>query len=292
MHPENYTAELIANENAALAESPFWDNRTGQLVWADISNYAIWRTNIETGISEKQTLDQPIGCVAPYNEKGYVFAGGSGFYQIEEFGKEPTLIGRAFTNDVEKLNDGKIDQNGQFWAGSGCQDGQTGKGKLYCLDRGRKIHEIFGGVTASNGFDWSPDGRLFYYVDTAARGIDVFDVTPETGKLIHRRRFVDIAAELGLADGLTIDEEGCVWLAIWYAGTIHRYSPDGALIGQVSVPVCRTSSCVFGGTQMQTLFITTAKGRKNSPHPTENLAGAVFAVETNTRGQIRPGYLG
>jgi sugar lactone lactonase YvrE len=286
------TAELLVNENAALAESPIWDHRYGRLVWADISKNIIWRTDISNGISEKQHLNQAIGCVAPHGKQGYVMAGGNGFFAINKLGEELTLINRAFDSHHQKFNDGKVDPQGRFWAGSACLDGTEVEGSLYSIDENHSVTTAFGGITSSNGFDWSADGRFFYYVDTAAGGIDVFDIDEETGAFIKRRRFVDIPGTLGLADGLTVDAEGCVWLAIWYAGGIFRYAPSGELIEKVNVPVCRTSSCVFGGDKMSTLFITTAKGREQSNFPTENEAGAIFAIETEAQGQVRSSYHG
>lgn len=286
------TADILVNEDADLAESPIWDHRDGKLIWSDISKNIIWRTDISNCSSQQQILNQPIGCVAPYKENGYVFAGGNGFFEIETFGQNPTLINTAFENKDCKINDGKIDRHGRFWAGSACIGTDKELGFLYCLDNDRTSHGVFGGITASNGFDWSPDGRFFYYVDTAAGGIDIFDVTRESGEFQKRRRFVDIPFSLGLADGLTVDNDGCVWLAIWYAGAVYRFAPTGELMEKISVPVCRTSSCVFGGADMRTLFITTAKGGNNKNYPTEEMAGSVFAIKTNTSGQIRPGYLG
>jgi L-arabinonolactonase len=285
-------AEILLNKDAVIAESPVWDHRHGKLVWADISKNIIWRSNISDGCSEKQVLSQPVGCVAMHRDNGYVIAGDAGFFSIAALGDVPSLVTTAFDDRIQKLNDGKVDPNGRFWAGTGCVGGHRAKGALYCLDRDRSSRMVFGGVTASNGFDWSPDGSYFYYVDTAAGGIDVFDVGQGTGELQRRRRFVDIPPELGLADGLTVDVDGCIWLAIWYAGAVHRYSPDGKLIETISVPVSRTSSCTFGGTDMRTLFITTAKGVEESSYRVESIAGAIFAVETNTSGQSRPCYLG
>lgn len=286
------TAELVLDERAEIAESPLWDHRYGRLVWADIYRNVIWRSNVGDGCSEKQRLDQPIGCLAVHRDEGYVMAGGDGFYAIGKLGDEPVLIASAFDDSRQKLNDGKVDPQGRFWSGSGCRNGVRAKGALYCLDRDRSSRTIFGGVTASNGFDWSPDGCLFYYVDTAAGGVDVFDVGRDSDELLRRRRFVDVPPETGLADGLTVDIEGCVWLAVWYAGAVFRYAPTGRLIAKVTVPVCRTSSCVFGGDYLQTLFITTARGGEDRGRPIETPAGGIYAIETDTAGQLRPGYLG
>ena len=285
-------ADIVLDEDAEIAESPIWDHRHGKLIWADISKNVIWRSNISDGSSERHSLNQSVGCVALHQENGYVIAGDNGFFAIAALGDEPSLIVNAFEDSDQKLNDGKVDSQGRFWAGSACSDGTQAKGALFCLDKDRSSRAAFGGVTASNGLDWSQDGRFFYYVDTAAGGIDVFDIAADSDRLLRRRRFVDIPIGLGLADGLTVDIDGCIWLAIWYAGSVHRFAPTGQLIEKVTVPVSRTSSCTFGGADMQTLFITTAKGMENSKYPTEAMAGAIFAVETNTAGQIRPGYLG
>jgi sugar lactone lactonase YvrE len=150
------------------------------------------------------------------------------------------------------------------------------------------VTELFGGVGLSNGLDWSDDRRVFYYSDSHAGGVDAFDTDPDTGALSGRRRLAEVSG--GVPDGLTLDAEGCLWLAVWGSSELRRYTPDGRLDTIVKLPVSQVSSAAFGGTDLSTLYITTARENFTpadlaaQPH-----AGDIFACTPGVTG--RPPFL-
>ena len=135
-------------------------------------------------------------------------------------------------------------------------------------------------MTVPNGLDWSPDGKIMYFVDSLAGGLDTFDFSVETGTVTARRRLVDIAGTLGLPDGMTTDSEGCIWVALYSGHAVHRYSPEGVLELRVELPVSLVTSCTFGGPELRDLFITTARVADRD----EPLAGSVFCYEADVAG--------
>jgi len=199
------------------------------------------------------------------------------------------LGGFTVDRSVIRFNDGKPDPWGNFWAGTMAWDEQNGPPcGLYRLAPDGAVTELFGGVGLSNGLDWTDDRRLFYYADSLAGGVDVFDTDPDTGALSGRRRFVSVSG--GLPDGLTLDAEGGLWLAVWGSGELRRYTPDGRLDTVVSLPVSQVTSAAFGGDGLRTLYITTARENFTpadlaaQPH-----AGDIFACTPGVVG--RPPYL-
>ena len=148
-------------------------------------------------------------------------------------------------------------------------------------------------MTMSNGLGWSPDDRTFYYVDSAAQRLDVFDHDPDSGRLGGRRPLVSVPAEVGIPDGLAVDADGCVWLAIWGAGSIHRYTPAGVLDGVLDVPASNVTSCAFGGAGLTDLFVTTAsRGLSPAQLAEQPHAGGIFAATPGVVGLEPQGYAG
>ena len=179
-----------------------------------------------------------------------------------------------FTVDraVVRFNDGKPDPWGNFWAGTmAWQEGSGQPCSLYRLSPDGAVTELFGGVGLSNGLDWSDDRKTFYYADSLSGGVDVFGTDPDTGALSGRRHFISVPG--GIPDGLTLDAEGCLWLAVWGTGELRRYTPDGRLDTVVRLPVSQVTSAAFGGADLSTLYITTARenftpaDRRPSPRP-------------------------
>ena len=182
-----------------------------------------------------------------------------------------------------RMNDGDCDPDGRFWCGTMAYDARDGGGALYRVEPDGRFATALDDVTISNGLGWSPDGRTAFYVDSMARGIDTFSYSPASGELGDRRRFADIDASLGLPDGLAVDAEGGVWLALWDGGAVRRYAPDGTLDAVVPLPCGRVTACAFGGDDLSELFITTS--RLELPDGVDPLGGALFRCEPGVRGQ-------
>lgn len=188
-----------------------------------------------------------------------------------------------------RMNDGGCDPQGRFFCGSLAYGFAPGRGSMYRLDPDGSVSLVFGGATISNGLDWSPDGRLAYYNDTPTQRVDVFDYDPERG-FSNRRPLVEIPKSKGSPDGLTVDAEGCVWVALYAGSAVHRYRPDGTLDGVVELPVTQVTACAFGGDDLGTLFITTT--RENLPPDVQPQAGAVFSCRPGVNGRPVSVYAG
>ena len=187
---------------------------------------------------------------------------------------------------TNRMNDGKCDPRGRFWAGTmGFNEGR-GVGALYRLDPDFTVHHMLGNVSISNGLDWTADGRQMYYLDSPTRGVDVFDFDMQTGALGARHRLISLPpGEPGAPDGMTLDEEGALWVAVHGSGTVRRYSSDGLLDLVVRLPVSMVTSCAFGGPDLADLYITTMQyGMSADAKHDQPLAGALFHCRPGVRG--------
>jgi sugar lactone lactonase YvrE len=188
-------------------------------------------------------------------------------------------LDELWTDENVRMNEGGCDPDGRFYCGSMAYDKRPGAGMVYRLDPDLSVHVVIERVTISNGLDWSPDGSLAYYDDTATGRVDVFDYDRVSG-LTNRRPFVDTGAR---PDGLTVDAEGAVWVALANAGAVRRYTPEGELDAVVELPVTKVTACTFGGERLDELFITTS--RENIDTDAEPLAGALFRAVPGAVGQ-------
>jgi sugar lactone lactonase YvrE len=181
-----------------------------------------------------------------------------------------------------RMNEGGCDPEGRFLCGSMAYDQERGAAALHRLDPDGSVHVVLTGVTISNGLEWSPDGTLAYYVDTPTGRVDVLDADPDAG-LTRRRPFVAIPPDAGYPDGLTVDAQGGVWVALYGGGAVHRYTPGGVLDAVVTVAPRKVTACTFGGPRLDRLFITTS--REDLPPGADPLAGALFAVTPGVEGR-------
>jgi len=158
-------------------------------------------------------------------------------------------------------------------------------GELYRLDSGPRLNPVIKNVTVSNGLGWSPDGSRMYYADSPLRRVDVFDYDPATGEAFARRVFADLSGAEGVPDGLTVDADGCVWVAMWGGGALRRLTPDGQPDAVLPVPVSQPTSCAFGGPGFADLYITSASvGLTEDQLAAQPLAGRLL--------HVRPGPVG
>lgn len=238
-------------------------------------------------------VKQPVGSVAPRARGGLVLAQLDGFGLLDTVSREVDLIAMVRREDPEILmNDGRCDPRGRFWAGSTTWSGKPGAGALYKLGPDHSVTKVLGEVTCSNGLDWSPDGSRLYYIDSLAGGIDIFDFDLEMGEIRNRRRLVDIPAVEGLPDGLTVDSEGFVWVAMWDGWSVRRYDPEGKLVRVVKLPVARVTSCVFGGPDLADLYITSAISTLTPQQlRRQPQAGGLFRCRPGPRGRLAQSYL-
>lgn len=288
--------ELALDAHAEVGEGPCWDAASHLLVWVDITRGQVHRFDPGSGQDEILEAGQEVGAAAPRAGGGLVLALRDGFALLDPGSRMLEMIADTEGDDPgNRMNDGKCDRAGNFWAGTMAFEWQTRPcmGALYKLAPDRSVTRMLGRVTLSNGLGWSPDGRAFYYIDSATQGIDVFDHDPVSGRIGGRRRLVDVPKEHGLPDGLCVDAEGYLWVALWGGWTVRRYTPAGAADLVLELPVSQPSCPAFGGDDLGDLYITTAAhGLSSEQLAREPHAGGLFRVRPGVHGQPSYGYRG
>jgi sugar lactone lactonase YvrE len=279
-----WEAELVLDAHAELGEAPHWDTDTGELVWVDIMAGAVHRLDPRRGVDCSFEVGQPVGAAVPRVGGGFVLALRDGIGVVD--GIEGGALRWIATLELEsartRMNDAACDAAGRLWAGTMDTEETEPIGSLYRIAATGAVKTMLSGVTVSNGLGWSPDGRVLYYVDSPHSAVEAFDFDPLRGTIGNRRQVCAIEPQAGVPDGLTVDAEGCVWVALWGGWSIRRYTSKGRLIGLVDVPAARVTSCTFGGAELDTLYVTTA--RPDAPDARQPHAGGVFSVRPGSRG--------
>jgi len=285
-------AELIADTRNATGECPVWIAGEQALYWVDIPNQQLLRWGAADQQLERWTGEQMLACIARREGAGNRWIAGmeSGLFEVV-----PQADGSLATTPIAhvahqhpemRFNDGRCDRQGRFWAGTMVQDMAAGipAGALYRLDQDLRPSEILRGLIVPNGLGFSPDGRTLYVSDShpSVQKIWAFDYDADSGTPMNRRLFVDMNEYPGRPDGAAVDADGCYWICGNDAGLIHRFTPDGRLDRSLAVPVKKPSMCAFGGSRMDTLFVTSIRpGGDLSDQP---LAGGVFALNPGITG--------
>ena len=281
-------AEPVGDVTALLGEGPYWVPEDDCLLWVDIRRGQLHRTYFPSG--ETVTLDlDAVSAAFPATAGGILIAGGSklALHLPAERGEQwsTRVIAEVPAREGVRFNDAKVDPAGRVWVGSMHTGEIEPIGQLLRLDHGGVLTVVVDGVTVSNGLGWSPDGSRMYYVDSPVRRVDVFDYDPATGRADHRRSFADLSAFDGVPDGLTVDADGCVWVAVWGGGVLRRLAPDGSQDSVIAVPVSQTTSCAFGGPGMTDLYVTTASvGLSEAELSEQPLAGRLLRLHPGPVG--------
>jgi sugar lactone lactonase YvrE len=288
------TAELVLDVRAELGEAPIWDDRRERLVFVDIMHGHVHEFDPITGLDRVLPVGQPVGSVALTERGDWIVAARDGFFRLDPDSGAVSLIALVDADLAgSRMNDGSVDPGGRFWAGTMTTMGAREMGALYRLDPDGSVHRMLAPVSTSNGIDWSPDGRRMYYVDTPLNRIDVFNYDVATGDICDRRTFVNVPAASGMPDGLIVDADGFIWLALWQGGALHRYASNGRLHRVVPVPVPLVTKCAFGGPDLDDLYITTARlGLREDTRTTPSLAGGIFRVKPGVSGRLARRYRG
>lgn len=273
-------AERITDTVAYHGEGPVWSPSWGGLRWLDMLAGDVLSL-AQDGTVDRLHVGTVVAAVRPRSGGGAVYGVERGF-ALEDPSGDILTLDPLWHHDRLRMNEGGCDPDGRFYCGSMAYDRTAGAGTLYRLDRDGSVQVVVESVSTSNGLDWSPDGTLAYYVDTDTSRVDVFDYDRETG-LTNRRPFVLIDPDDGRADGLTVDAEGGVWVAMHRGGAVHGYRPDGGLEAVVEVPVAKTTACTFGGELLDQLFITTS--REGLEPDDEPAAGSLFRAEVGVVGR-------
>jgi sugar lactone lactonase YvrE len=271
-------AEQVTDAVAHHGEGPVWSSRWGGLRWVDMLAGDVLSL-ADGGKVGRRHVGDVAAALRPRRGGGAVIAVERGF-ALEDADGTVTALAPVWADPSVRMNEGGCDPDGRFWCGSMAYDKRPGGAALYRLDPDGSGHRVLDGVTISNGLEWSPDGSLAYYDDTATSRVDVFDYDPAAG-LTGRRPFVELTGG-ERPDGLTVDADGGVWVAMNGSGAVHRYRADGVLDGVVRLPTAQVTACTFGGPALDQLFITTS--REGLAPDDDPLAGSLFRADVGVTG--------
>ncbi|HEY3615033.1 MAG TPA: SMP-30/gluconolactonase/LRE family protein [Gaiellales bacterium] len=278
-------AEQITEAIATHGEGPCWLARSGELGWVDMLAGRVLATSLATSTTQVIEIPGPIAAIIrPRAAGGLVVATETGVVLLDEY-ESPTPLCEIIAEPGIRMNDGACDPQGRFWCGSMAydHDAQPEAGSLWRVGADGAVATALTGIGISNGLDWSDDGTTAFYVDTPTGRIDTFAFDGATGELSERRPFAEIERAAGMPDGLTIDAEGGVWVALWEGGAVRRYAPDGTLDAVVSLPCGLVTACTFGGPDLDELFITTS--RLGLPPGADPAGGSLFRCRPGVRGR-------
>jgi sugar lactone lactonase YvrE len=276
--------EHILPAHNQLGEGALWCVDEQALYWVDIERNTFSRFQPATGGYETIDVGVPIGVLALRTSGGLVMATKKGFALWDKDATELRyIINPEFDKPHLRFNDGAVDSRGRFWAGS---MGGPGEGTLYRLDPDGSVHIMIPGVTTPNGIGWSPDDTLMYFTDSGPGIIYVFDYDAVNGHIINRRNFIELPTEIGTPDGLVVDCEGHIWSACWDGAKLVRYTPSGTIDRIIPVPALRPTSCVFGGPNLDELYITSAfTGLSEEQLEQYPLSGDLFRLKIDIKGR-------
>lgn len=276
-------AELVLDCRNTLGEGPMWSVAEQALYWVDITGECVHRLDPATGAHEQYALGQPVGAILLRAAGGFVLALKNGLYAWRPGSAPQLLVDPEPDRPQNRFNDAAVDRQGRIWAGT-MADGTEPLGALYRLDADHSLHTMATGIYVSNGLGWSPDNRVMYYCDSGRRSIRAWDFDAQTGALANERPYVSAGPDEGAPDGLTVDSEGCVWSARWGGWKVLRHDPQGRVIDELAVPASCVSSVMFGGPQLDELYITTARTDMALHGGEQEHAGGLFRARPGVRG--------
>ncbi|MDL4773001.1 MULTISPECIES: SMP-30/gluconolactonase/LRE family protein [Thermomonosporaceae] len=286
------TAEPVLRTRAEVGEGPAWDAAARRLVWVDITASTVHRFDPSSGLDEAVDVGTHVGAAVPADGGGLVLAVRDGIARLTGDDRVVMEARVEADNPGNRMNDAKCDPSGRLWAGTMAYDESPGAAALYRYD-GRRASTVLTGLTLANGMGWSPDRATMYHIDSRTQRIDAYVYDDATGEIRDRRTVVDIPAATGMPDGMTVDEDGCLWVGLWGGGAVHRYTPEGELDRIVRLPATQVTSCAFGGERGDVLYVTTAAYRLGQAELAEQpLAGSLFAVDAGVAGPAATPFTG
>ncbi|MCD6596925.1 MAG: SMP-30/gluconolactonase/LRE family protein [Bacteroidales bacterium] len=291
---EQKIAELEFKTNSLLGEGAFWDFKNQKLYWVDIEGKKLHIYNPDSKMNQILSTPTRIGTVVPIDNKEAIIALEDGVYKIDTYTGNIELLSDVESKQVEnRFNDGKCDINGNLWVGSMHLDQSKPVAALYKINKSGKAEKMLDSITISNGIVWTSDNKTMYYIDTPRGNIRAFDFDASNSTISNERIAVYVPESLGYPDGMTIDEENMLWVGLWNGNAVARFNPqNGKLISKIDVPAHNVTSCAFGGTNLDKLYITTASvdmtedEKKKYPN-----AGSIFVVTPGVKG-VKGNYFG
>ncbi|MFZ0369019.1 MAG: SMP-30/gluconolactonase/LRE family protein [Halobacillus sp.] len=281
------SVKLVLDSKSTLGEGPSWDSEKEVLYWVDIVGKKIHRYDPVQHENTTVELEQYPGTIQPREDGEVILALQNGFYFYNWMSETLEPITDPENHlPGNRFNDGKCDPAGRFWAGTMNLEEKQDKGALYRLDTNLEVTEKLNGLSISNGLAWSPDHAYMYHIDTPTKQVVRYDFNMETGEITNPKTVVTIPEDQGSPDGMTIDEEGMLWIAHFGGAGVSRWNPEkGECVEFIDVPASNVTCCVFGGKDMNELYITTAR-KDMSEEDLEKYpeAGGLFKLKTKVRG--------
>lgn len=276
-----FEARAVGPARALLGEGPMWSTRDQALIWVDILTPAVHRHDPASGTHTQMPLGTMVSMAVPKVSGGLLLATPGGLMAFEpESGALQLVAHPEAGRSGQRYNDGKCDRMGRLWIGSMDMGAAPNRGALYRVDPDGTAQRMDSGFTVPNGLGFSPDNTRLYFTDTFRKTVYEYDFDLAAGTLANRRPLIVFDAEDGKPDGLTVDSEGCLWVAVWDAWRLSRFSPRGEELMRIRLPVPRPTSCGFGGPMLQTLYVTSASVRLSGEAlAAAPLSGALFALE-------------
>ena len=286
--------EQLVDCQTILGEGPLWDVDQQRIYWIDSFGNKVYRATADGREIETWDVPEKIGSIALRNDgKGAVVALRTGFHLLDFATGEIDFISDPEADiETTRMNDGKVDKAGRFIVGSMDMEEEAPNGALYRLDADFSWSRLASGIMVSNGPCWSPDGGTFYFTDTWSEDLWAYDYDAEAGTIANRRTFASTKGQDGVPDGSTVDAEGFVWNAQVYGGEVVRYAPDGSVDRRIEMPVKKVTSVMFGGPELDTLYVT-SMAKPPLPHLPEDgpLGGSLFVIRgLGVRGLPEPRF--
>ena len=276
--------EIAVLPTAKLGEGPRWDEATATLLWVDIPGKSVHRYDPVTGEDAVRQVSDVVSLALPRRRGGVVVGLPDGLHFLNGT-QSIGLVAIESERPDTRTNDGACDAAGRLWVGTMALDERSPVAALYRVDPDYSVTTILTGTTISNGLGWSPSGRSFYFIDSPTCRVDVFDCDLATGTLENRRPFAAVEVEGAVPDGLTVDAEGCLWVALHGGWGLNRYASGGELVAEVRLPVARVTSCCFGGPELQDLYVTTRRdGLSDAEVALQPLSGALLCLDVGVAG--------
>ena len=286
--------EVFSEDRNALGEGPLWDVAEQRLYWIDSYGPAVYSCDAQGKDRKRWALPEPIGSLALREKGGAILSLRSGFHALDFKTGEVALIAATQPGELTpRMNDGKVDRQGRFIAGSMDFEERNPVGKLFRLDADLSVHQLDHGIICSNGPCFSLDGKTLYFADTGKKVIYAYDYDTASGNVRSRRVFASFENQRGLPDGATVDAEGYVWSCEVYSGRLIRFDPNGVVDRIVGLPVQSTTSLIFGGPNLDIAYVTSMARPHNGTYHREREAGCVFTIHgLGVRGVPEPRFKG
>jgi sugar lactone lactonase YvrE/DNA-binding IclR family transcriptional regulator len=275
-----FDVRCVTESRSLLGEGPMWSPRDSVLYWVDILSPSVHRFDTATGEDTEARIASMVSVAIPKETGGLLVATPGGLLTYDPRTRRTVPFCHPESDrPSNRYNDGKCDRMGRLWIGTMDMGSQPNRGSLYRVDPDGRWKKMDGGFTVSNGLGWSPDNRVMYFTDSFRRTIYAYDFDLRRGTIDNRSALIVLDRSDGTPDGLTVDEEGCLWVAVWDAWRVSRYSPDGKELLRIRMPVPRPTSCCFGGSTLETLYVTSASVRLSEELlAAAPLSGSLFAV--------------